>query len=71
MKTLLLAAALLGASCHAYAGDPVAALQKALAALEHAHSMHGTAMKSCGFETEHEIGWDYMERETREVVMPR
>jgi hypothetical protein len=25
-------------------------------------------MKGCGFETEHEIGWDYMEREMRELA---
>ena len=61
-------AALLIAGC-AHATDvPSVTLCKALAALERAHDAHITAMKQCGFKTEHEIGWDYIEKDTRELA---
>ncbi len=68
MKPFLLAAILLGAASYAYAGDPLAALRNALAASERAHRTHSTAIRLCGFEAEDEIGWDHIERQTRELA---
>lgn len=71
MKPFHLAIVLLSAASYAYAGDPAAALHKAVAAVEHAHLTHSAALKLCGVESEHEIGWNYIERETRELANAR
>jgi len=69
MKAFLVAALLATLSPYASSADrPSVSLGKALAALEHAHTTHSSAMQLCGVKTEREIGWDSIERETRELA---
>lgn len=68
MKTLLVAV-FLGGTVSLCAGETATvALGKSAEALKQAHNMHDTAIRACSLKPEHEIGWDYMESQAKELA---